>query len=837
VIGWFLSTNGVLLGCFESLISEPTKDRKMHLTITNFRSHSHSRYEIQDGSLVLLSGKSGCGKSTIFQAIYWCLYGSLRDVYPNTAKNLAPCVVLEIGPYVITRRKKPESLQVSWSSGMYEGAEAQSIIDDLFGKKDLWLTTSYLQQGDRCKLLSGSNSDRLDVLNRLSFCSSDPDEVLEKVQDKLGILSQDLTLKSDRFSHKVTTFTQQLHEHPVNPEYASSNEQLQGYKQYLENLYQQQSSLEQRTQHHRSQQAKWNVLKDNIQQVTDHLSKIDKEATNDTLQQLQAKIEKLRLHQHNHQQYIQQKKHRDNIQRQIDQQQIDLSDDQHIVTQEQIWKARSHQQLYATHTKNAAQIGVEYNQEKINQARIDLEQQIQDLYQQKHNQEQSKKRSYLISQQQSTTSQLQKIQHNIQETESSLATLNVDLPDLSNIQSKIQELEQSLSNLECPHCHQQVRFVQGSLQPSIGVDRCDVHNQLATLREQQLIHGRKTQLQQKLSMDRYQLQQLQQQLQSISEQLSSYPETTSHLSDFQIQAQIQDANRRIQQLLSIQVVDQPTTNPETLEKIYNFQQLQQQLQSISISEPIEDRSLELSALQQRYSVLQPQVYRSLELHKQLQSFERQLESISLDPESETQLQTTIQEISNTQQFILESEYTNKMLEEHQQLHGEQEEVQALSQDVEALDDLRKMSIQVECQLLESTVDAINTTMATVLETMFDDPISAKLSLFRTLKTKGRVKPQVNLSISFRGGDYDNINQLSGGEGDRISLALTIALNLISPSPILLLDECLSSLDGHYRESCIRALRLLIAQGKTILCINHEDVEGLYDSTLTDFPYS
>lgn len=812
----------------------------MYLTLSNFRSHSHSRYEIQDGSLILLSGRSGCGKTTIFQAIYWCLYGSLRDVYPNKAKNMAPCVTMEIGPYTITRRKKPESLQVSWSDGMYEGTEAQSIIDEIFGNKDLWLTTSYLQQSDRCKLLSGSNSDRLDVLNRLSFCSSDPDEVLEKVQQELGKLSQDLTLKSDRFSHKITAFTQQLHEHPVNPDYASSVEQLQQYRQYLQELQTTRQDLEKKVQHHRSQQALHDMVQKNINQVTNQLSTIDPDANEDILQQLQRQITDLQHYQQKHCKYIQEKRQLDFIQEKISQFPPILQQhlQQHLnITEEEIWKVQNQEQLYATNLRIAKQLGINYNQEDIDRRKLDLDTQIQHLYQQKH-------KVYLESQQQQLQQQLDRVQITIQETQNTLFDIQQTIGgiDIAKIKEEIRDLEQSLSNLECPHCHQQVRFIQGALQAisDLSVDKRCVHERLQQLQQQQLLsqqmQNRKLQLEHKLSVDNNQQQQLRKQFMSVSEQLSGYSETTS-MTESQIQIKIQEMNSILSQLHRIQVVEQPSIVSKDLDQQYQYQQLQKQLQSLNLDDQWkEDQSSELSRIQQRYSQLQPMLFRSTELHKQLANFQQQLRSIVLCPEVEQQLQTTLQEIENTQQFIIESEYTNKMLIQHQQLQDEQVEVQALSQDVEALDDIRKTSIHVECQLLESTVEAINTTMATVLETMFDDPITAKLSLFRTLKTKSRTKPQVNLSISFRGGDYDNINQLSGGEGDRISLALTIALNLISPSPLLLLDECLSSLDGHYRESCIRALRLLIAQGKTILCINHEDVEGFYDSTITDFPF-
>ena len=76
--------------------------------------------------------------------------------------------------------------------------------------------------------------------------------------------------------------------------------------------------------------------------------------------------------------------------------------------------------------------------------------------------------------------------------------------------------------------------------------------------------------------------------------------------------------------------------------------------------------------------------------------------------------------------------------------------------------------------------------------------------------------------------------LSGGEKDRISLALTVALACVNPSPVLFLDECMSSLNTDLRENCIDALKkFVVAQtGKTIINIEHSGIEGYYDNVIS-----
>ena len=84
--------------------------------------------------------------------------------------------------------------------------------------------------------------------------------------------------------------------------------------------------------------------------------------------------------------------------------------------------------------------------------------------------------------------------------------------------------------------------------------------------------------------------------------------------------------------------------------------------------------------------------------------------------------------------------------------------------------------------------------------LFDDPISINIALFKTVKTTSIVKPCININISYRGGEYNSLAEMSGGEADRVSLAITLALCRLSSSPILLLDESLSSLNQDLKES-------------------------------------
>ena len=136
--------------------------------------------------------------------------------------------------------------------------------------------------------------------------------------------------------------------------------------------------------------------------------------------------------------------------------------------------------------------------------------------------------------------------------------------------------------------------------------------------------------------------------------------------------------------------------------------------------------------------------------------------------------------------------------------------------------------QVSSSCLEAFVSDFNQHLAEIISKLFDETIHLALKTSRTLKTRQCEKLEVNLAIKYR--NVDSVKQLSGGEQDRVSLALMIALSRLHYSPCLLLDECMSSLPGPSKQKCISALRRVT--DRTIVHVCHEILPGLHDAEVS-----
>ena len=87
--------------------------------------------------------------------------------------------------------------------------------------------------------------------------------------------------------------------------------------------------------------------------------------------------------------------------------------------------------------------------------------------------------------------------------------------------------------------------------------------------------------------------------------------------------------------------------------------------------------------------------------------------------------------------------------------------------------------------------------------------------------------RVTFTVSLGPNSYEGLTGLSGGEGDRLSITLTLAFHRLSRFPLLILDKSLSSLDNSHRA---QIMTMLSQEGIATLAIVHDVNEGIFDVT-------
>ena len=199
----------------------------------------------------------------------------------------------------------------------------------------------------------------------------------------------------------------------------------------------------------------------------------------------------------------------------------------------------------------------------------------------------------------------------------------------------------------------------------------------------------------------------------------------------------------------------------------------------------------------------------------------------LDPINENledQITNLETEIENNINKIEKSEIINLIIKKQENLKVMRAQLIDIHYDLMAGYKVKDMAIKLESLYIESTISEINKILSDILENILNK-IQVELKLTKK-NNKGIEKTKFNFNIK-SGGDFDD---LSGGEGDRVSLALITSLNYINKSTFLFLDEAMGSIDLGLKEECINILRKY-KRDKIILIVSQSSIDGFCDDII------
>jgi exonuclease SbcC len=215
---------------------------------------------------------------------------------------------------------------------------------------------------------------------------------------------------------------------------------------------------------------------------------------------------------------------------------------------------------------------------------------------------------------------------------------------------------------------------------------------------------------------------------------------------------------------------------------------------------------------------------------ELSTFKQQLQIVQKQIQEEN-LDHYISQLDSTKNSLSRGERAEHYSHQFHKATTMQNHAESAQKRLAQLNKFKEKLVEAEYLVLSQFIDSMNETIATISVSVFDSPIDIAFSVYKEIKTGNRVKPQINFKANYKGMEITHPNQLSGGEGDRLSLCIILALNKFFDLPILLLDETIGSLDCDMRERCIEIIKECISNKKPVLLINHDGVEGIFDQVV------
>lgn len=165
----------------------------MKLQLTNFKCWEKKEFDFDVNSFVLLSGTSGCGKSTILNAINWVLYGvgSKIITFGKTTCN----VKLVYKKMVIERNKRPNYLVFN---NKYRDDSAQSMINDVFGKS--FDVSGYMTQNHTKSFVFMRPMEKLHFIEKIAFNDTDLSTQKQKCKTITRVKSDEIIAITSKMS-------------------------------------------------------------------------------------------------------------------------------------------------------------------------------------------------------------------------------------------------------------------------------------------------------------------------------------------------------------------------------------------------------------------------------------------------------------------------------------------------------------------------------------------------------------------------------------------------------------------------------------------------------------
>jgi DNA repair exonuclease SbcCD ATPase subunit len=801
----------------------------MEISLTNFKNVLETfTYSFEKGSLIHLVGPSGAGKSTILCAIEWCLFGKLNGVKPRSKRDLAPRVVIQTDKIKIDRNGNELTVLTSKKIELTSDA-AQGYILTEFGDRDLWKSCSYLEQRSRNLLLEGSGEDKLKILRELVYGygigqENDPEYYLIKVQEQIKKITTQKKASQAVYDSYYKEVEKSLEKYEESQNrWESCEMDLLGLKKKLETLtkeFKDHSKFHNEQLHYRKslEDLKRRKSKINIIDLSEDLYKEERKALLEQLDLISQAQENIVLY--------------DKIAK-LNPYKIDPEKYQSLKT-----KKASRDQI----VKDLSTLGFKepIDKKSIVKAFEDqvLIKELKSLKEIKDYIEETKEyNSKLESNIVIAKERLRVLKDKVVFEESRDILISIQ----GNLEKSIQSFK-ARKPLKCPSCREAIYITgNGDLTIYEKIDIDDIKGKLSEVKD-------KIELLDNISKQTVKVKELEKS--KSTDPLPSFDlERYNFLISLDLNVSLKsiqiDPKNKEKVLLLLDKLDSPV-DPQTLSCLENGESLSRLLgprleRYINNPESFKPKSRtgseseiksQLKALDLKFSEWRKACSEREFIESEIKKVQK---NISSDFD-EGDLDQKESELEDLRLIEIDQIRYAEMQAKMAKLDESEAELNSSNKQLEVLDVIYEQIRKISIEPVEKVIESINYKLNEYLERMFTDiPIRVMLSLFRNSTGSKRdsfLKIAVNLQVYHGENSYPNVSSLSGGEADRVSLALTLTLAEIYGSQFLLLDECMASLDSDLRECCLSLVKASSLKQMTVIDVCHESCEGYHDSIVS-----
>lgn len=777
----------------------------LRIWLHGFRRYHDRTFEFESGKIHLIDGPTGCGKSTIFQAITWCLYGT----YDGTSHHEKPkdkmWVQMEFNGCIIYRQRNPVLLRLQQNNNqILEGPVAQSQINNLFGPISLWNSASYIEQKGNNYLLSAPAQAKMDLLNILAYSGTDPKIVINNIVSKIKEIENQLSINQQSYNYDVQNFNNMKAKYNLDNSHYRTDHDIEIMEINMRDTTIKIESSKNELVKLKMMEAQRSSLLNQELSIKNSISAIPIVDP--------ASIEERTLLQSK---YIESQNLLLRV-KECEREYSSLSTVQEPEKKDGVVPKYKHQELmdlmsenakYDSNSRLASKHGIPYDKKIIDNEIENIDNTL------------SHQGKFMFNDAlNSMLSRIPKIDLVPEYTEDHLRQLHV----------RKDEMLRSKTVLECPCCKAHLKHIG---------DRLETANESL--------------------FDTNEYNKVLSEIDNVAKYINLMREKTNAENQLNIFLKTNGVSEAKPIQISENIIRlHPNQIPMYQQKLNDLRNILY-LQPVNLIYPrqcidwweykdkkdnLEDK-LNLARMRyNEYGMYDPVDIAKLEsdkasivridtLRNQLSGIQYQLSQIPPVMDTIVEINKTIDELSNnlsnTKSIYDTAKIASLIVEQHKQLTERYMNIASLHTRLTRLNNLKQRAINKECRDLTDVVDDINRFIEKHSHKIFEDPITIELSLYKTIKSTGLDKPQVNLHVLYRGGDLTTLKSLSGGEEERVNLLLTLALHEIN-SKILILDESLVSVDSDTKLACNNLIREVVGDEGIVLLVSHETCDGLYD---------